>query len=56
MSPYPTLLRLAQRGPLVRRLHASRPAASDALFVHRDADPNVQKFEFNEENLKVQSA
>ena len=26
---------------------------SDALFVHRENDPNVDKFEFTEENLKV---
>ena len=36
----------------VRRLTTSTPRLSDKLFVHRNTDPDVDKFEWNAENKK----
>ena len=37
----------------LRPISTSRVLRSDALFVHRDKDPDVKHFEFNNENIKV---
>ena len=37
----------------LRPICTGRMLRSDALFVHRDKDPDVKHFEFNNENLKV---
>lgn len=38
----------------LRPISTSRVLRSDdALFVHRDKDPDVKHFEFNSENVKV---
>lgn len=37
----------------LRPISTGRALRSDALFVHRDKDPDVKHFEFNSENVKV---
>lgn len=37
----------------IRSLMTSGVRTSDALFVHRDKDPDAEKFEFTPENKKV---
>lgn len=37
----------------IRPISTSQVLKSDALFVHRDKDPDVKKFQFTDDNLKV---
>lgn len=48
-----SLINLAKNAQQIRPVSTSQSLRSDALFVHREKDPDIKNFKFTPENLKV---